>query len=179
MDGSKKRVEGYVTDIIADKSIDWLKNRKDKDKPFLLMSQHKAPHRNWMPAERHLMMFDGIDLPEPETLFDDYSNRSEALKTQEMSIAKHFYWGWDMFFHEAPPKESGLLGGLPNTEYTRMTDAQKYAFDLVTARAKRNFSTTSLLENFPKKTSSAGNTNVTSKTTSARFKRSMKTSDAC
>lgn len=117
MDGTKKRFEGYVTDIITDKSIDWLKNRKNKTKPFLLMSQHKAPHRNWMPAERHLMMFDGIDLPEPDTLFDDYSNRSESLKTQEMTIAKHFYWGWDMFFHEAPPKAAGLLGGLPNTEY--------------------------------------------------------------
>lgn len=139
MDGTKKRVEGYVTDIITDKSIDWLKNRKDKSKPFLLMSQHKAPHRNWMPAERHLTMFEGIDLPEPETLFDDYSNRSEALKTQEMTIANHFYWGWDMFFHEAPPVAAGLLGGLPNTEYTRMTDIQKRSFDLVYGPKQKKF----------------------------------------
>jgi N-acetylglucosamine-6-sulfatase len=139
MDGTKKRVEGYVTDIITDKSIEWLENRKDKDKPFLLMSQHKAPHRNWMPAERHLMMFDGIDLPEPDSLFDDYSNRSEALKTQEMTIARHFYWGWDMFFHEAPPEAAGLLGGLPNTEYNRMTDIQKRSFDLVYGPRQKKF----------------------------------------
>ena len=44
---------GYVTDIITDLSIEWLKNR-DKSKPFLLMSQHKAPHREWSPALRHL-----------------------------------------------------------------------------------------------------------------------------
>jgi N-acetylglucosamine-6-sulfatase len=139
MDGTKKRVEGYVTDIITDKSIEWLENREDKDKPFLLMSQHKAPHRNWMPAERHLTMFEGIDLPEPDSLFDDYSNRSEALKTQEMSIANHFYWGWDMFFHEAPPKEAGMLGGLPNTEYNRMNPTQQRSFDLVYGPRQQKF----------------------------------------
>ena len=129
MDGKKKRVEGYVTDIITDKTIEWLENRESKSKPFVLMCQHKAPHRNWMPAERHLMLFEGVDLPEPESLFDDYSNRSEALKTQEMTIRDHFFWGWDMFFHKAPPKEAGMLDGLPNTEYDRMTESQKRSFD--------------------------------------------------
>jgi arylsulfatase A-like enzyme len=139
MDGSKKRVEGYVTDIITDKTIDWLENRKDKTKPFVLMSQHKAPHRNWMPAERHMMMFDGIDLPEPESLFDDYSGRSEALKTQEMSIEKDFFWGWDMFFHEAPPKAAKLMDGLDNGEYKRMTDLQKRSFDLIYGPRNQQF----------------------------------------
>ena len=35
-------------------AIDWLKSGREKDKPFLLMVQHKAPHRAWMPALRHL-----------------------------------------------------------------------------------------------------------------------------
>ena len=128
-DGSTKRFEGYVTDLITDKTLDWLKSRPDKNRPFLLMSQHKAPHRNWMPAERHLMMFEGIDLPEPETLFDDYANRSGALKKQAMTISDHFFWGWDMFFHEAPPKAAGLMDGLPNEEYKRMTPLQQRSFD--------------------------------------------------
>lgn len=129
MDGTSKRFEGYVTDIITDKTLAWLEGRADKNRPFLLMSQHKAPHRNWMPAERHLMMFDGIDLPEPETLFDDYANRSEALKQQAMTISGDFFWGWDMFFHEAPPKAAGLMDGLPNQEYKRMTPRQQRSFD--------------------------------------------------
>lgn len=129
MDGSIKRFEGYVTDLITDKTIDWLENREDEEKPFVLMSQHKAPHRNWMPAERHLMMFDGIDLPEPESLFDDYSGRSKALKTQEMTISDHFFWAWDMFFHKAPPEGAGMMDGLSNREYERMTDLQKRSFD--------------------------------------------------
>ena len=51
--GEQVQHEGYVTDIITDLSLDWLKQR-DKSKPFLLMCQHKAPHREWAPALRHL-----------------------------------------------------------------------------------------------------------------------------
>ena len=38
----KTKHQGYVTDIITDLSIDWLKKR-DPSRPFLLMCQHKAP----------------------------------------------------------------------------------------------------------------------------------------
>ncbi len=51
--GKRVTHEGYVTDIITDLTIDWLENR-DKDKPFMMMMQHKAPHREWEPALRHL-----------------------------------------------------------------------------------------------------------------------------
>ena len=40
------------------------KNR-DKSKPFLLMCQHKAPHREWEPALRHLGHDDDRNYPEP------------------------------------------------------------------------------------------------------------------
>jgi arylsulfatase A-like enzyme len=43
--GKRETIKGYVTDIITDKCIDFLEHR-DKDKPFLLMCHHKAPHRN-------------------------------------------------------------------------------------------------------------------------------------
>ncbi len=51
--GQRVKHEGYVTDIITDESLKWLKNR-DKSKPFLLMCQHKAPHREWEPPLRYL-----------------------------------------------------------------------------------------------------------------------------
>jgi arylsulfatase A-like enzyme/lysophospholipase L1-like esterase len=128
MDGTKQHVEGYVTDIVTDKSLDWLKNRKDKSKPFVLMAQHKAPHRSWMPAPRHYKLFDGVNMPEPDTLFDDYSGRIDALKKQEMTIANHFFWGWDMMLH-GKPTDPRFMGGLANGEYARMTEAQKKEFD--------------------------------------------------
>jgi arylsulfatase A-like enzyme len=78
---------GHVTDVITDLSLDWLKAR-DKNKPFVLMCQHKAPHREWEPALRHLGHDKDRKYPEPETLFDDYAGRGAAEKAQDMTIAK-------------------------------------------------------------------------------------------
>jgi len=79
---------GYTTDIITDQALKWLEQRNDK-KPFFLMCQHKAPHGRWEPALRHLGEFDDIEIPEPPTLFDDYSGRSAAPANHEMGIADH------------------------------------------------------------------------------------------
>ena len=81
--------EGYTTDIITDVALDWLKTKRSADKPFFLMYHHKAPHRNWQPAPRHLDKYRDVEIPEPETLFDDYSGRTKPAAENEMSIAKH------------------------------------------------------------------------------------------
>jgi arylsulfatase A-like enzyme len=85
--GQRAKQEGYVTDLITDFSLDWLKAR-DKEKPFLLMCQHKAPHREWCPAIRHLGHDSDRKYSAPATLFDDYSGRGKAEKNQDMTIAK-------------------------------------------------------------------------------------------
>jgi arylsulfatase A-like enzyme len=84
--GQQVRHEGYTTDVITDLSLNWLKGR-DKSKPFLLMFQHKAPHREWEPALRHLGHDADRVYPEPPTLFDDYSDRGKAERDQDMTIA--------------------------------------------------------------------------------------------
>lgn len=80
---------GYTTDIITDVAMDWLKNKRDEDKPFLLMYQHKAPHRNWQPGPKHLTKYDDVTIPEPATLFDDYNNRASPARNQEMTVERH------------------------------------------------------------------------------------------
>jgi len=77
--------KGYATDIIADITIDTLKNRP-KDKPFFMMSHHKAPHREWTPDEKHRKQFEGKHIPEPVTLRDDYAGRTDALHEQQQSV---------------------------------------------------------------------------------------------
>ncbi len=84
--GERIKRPGYVTDIITDLSLDWLKKR-DPNKPFLLMCQHKAPHREWSPNLSKLTLNDGIQFQEPPTLFDDYSGRGKAEHSQDMTIA--------------------------------------------------------------------------------------------
>jgi arylsulfatase A-like enzyme len=86
-DGEKVEHTGYTTDLIGDFSLEWLKKR-DKTKPFFLMSQHKAPHREWAPALRHLGWNGDREFPEPETLFDDYAGRGRAEAEQDMSLEK-------------------------------------------------------------------------------------------
>ena len=80
---------GYTTDIITDRTIAWLEEKRDPEKPFFLMSQHKAPHGRWEPALRHLEFLDGVEVPEPPTLFDDYSGRGPAASRHAMGIADH------------------------------------------------------------------------------------------
>ena len=78
---------GYTTDILTDIALDWMENKRDKTKPFVMMYQHKAPHRNWQPDPKHLHMYDDVTIPEPATLFDDYANRTSAAHLQEMAVA--------------------------------------------------------------------------------------------
>lgn len=88
-DGQRVQHTGYTTDLINEFSVEWLEQR-DKSKPFLLMSQHKAPHREWAPALRHLGWNGDREFPEPETLFDDYSGRGPAERQQDMTLEKTF-----------------------------------------------------------------------------------------
>ena len=87
-DGKRVKHTGYTTDIITDLALKWLKDGRDKSKPFVLMYQHKAPHRNWQPGPKYLTKYDDVKIPEPDNLFDDYSGRGRAAHEQDMTIAK-------------------------------------------------------------------------------------------
>ena len=67
----------------------WLKDERDPDKPFMVMYQHKAPHRNWMPGPKYLNWLDDVTLPEPETMWDDYSGRTRSAARQTMTMKEH------------------------------------------------------------------------------------------
>jgi len=71
--------EGYCSDIIAQSSIEWLRQR-DKTKPFMLFNQFKAPHGPWDAADRYNDLYEGIDIPEPESLYDNKGNGSIATR---------------------------------------------------------------------------------------------------
>ncbi len=128
MDGSLKRYQGYCTDLTTEMALRWLREQRDPSKPFLLMCQHKAPHRNWAPAPRHFALYRD-DLPEPSTLHDTYADRSSLLQKNEMTIRSHMYWGHDMKFHGTNPYPQHFLDGLANGEYQRMDEQQRATWD--------------------------------------------------
>ena len=97
--GEEQQFQGYATDLITDFSLDWL-NKRDPDRPFMLMTHHKAPHRPWEPDEKHARMYEDIDIPVPETFDDDYATRP-AAEAAQMRV------GRDMTFtdlKERPPE---------------------------------------------------------------------------
>ena len=84
--GEKVQYSGYTTDLITDLSLDWLKGR-DRERPFFLMYHHKAPHRHWEPDDKHAQLYEDVDIPEPRTFDDDYSNRAHAAREARMRVA--------------------------------------------------------------------------------------------
>ncbi|MEI6142617.1 MAG: sulfatase [Mariniphaga sp.] len=123
--GVKKQFHGYVTTLTTQFALDWLDKKRDKSKPFCLLYHQKAPHRNWLPEEKYLNLFEDRDFPFPENFFDDYSARTTAAHTQEMEITKVMSWGNDMKFENDPytGKPTPFVANL-----NRMDDQQRAAW---------------------------------------------------
>lgn len=142
-------IVGYVTDIITDLTIDWLDHRRDPEKPFLLMYLHKAPHRAWFPAPRHLGDYTHRIFPLPETLFDDYKRNyvggsvqegdlkddmnlnpySIASRQAEMGIKKHMTLGYDNKIYKETLVGLGVKEPYMNSDPTsRMNQEQRKAW---------------------------------------------------
>ena len=105
VNGERKRFEGYVTEITTEYALKWLKEGRDQNRPFMLIYNQKAPHRNWLPAPKYLTLFDDTTFMPPATYFDDdddYRGRGTAAKTQEMEIDGHAQWGHDFKFQIDP-----------------------------------------------------------------------------
>jgi arylsulfatase A-like enzyme len=100
--GEKQRFEGYCTEIITETMLDWLKNKRDPNKPFCALYHQKAPHRNWKPAPKYLTLYDDRTFDPPANYFDDYEGRGTAAKTQEMEIDGHAKWGTDFKMRTDP-----------------------------------------------------------------------------
>ena len=99
---------GYVSDIITDRTLRWLQEERSDDAPFLLMYQHKAPHRQWQPGPDHLTTYDDVTVPPPPTLFADHETLSSAALMQEMEIDSDLDWGGDLKLRWEPGENGGL-----------------------------------------------------------------------
>ena len=101
-DSGQYNMSGYTTEIITEKTLQWLEKAKESGKPFMVMMHHKAPHRSWDPGPNELGMYDNVVFPEPATLFDDYANRGPAERDQNMTIANTMGLDRDLKLTSAP-----------------------------------------------------------------------------
>ncbi|WP_165042340.1 sulfatase [Dysgonomonas sp. ZJ709] len=129
--GKYIKEEGYATTLTTDHSIEFLEQR-DKDKPFCLLVHHKAPHRNWMPEEKYLDLYEDVEFPKPSTFYDDYSTRCSAASTQDMTVDKTMEFVHDLKVIElkdtAPYNKEGNIKGFENS-LKRMTPSQRTAWE--------------------------------------------------
>jgi arylsulfatase A-like enzyme len=86
--GERLTVPGYTSELITELSLEWLEKQRDPARPFFLCTWHKAPHREWSPSLDKLDLYKDATIPEPATLFDDYSGRAAPAHDQDMTIAK-------------------------------------------------------------------------------------------
>jgi len=117
---------GYITNIITDDAIDWMENKRDREKPFCLLIHHKAIHRNWMADTCNLALYEDKEFDFPDNFFDNYEGR-EAAAAQEMNIVKDMDMIYDLKMLR-PDKESRLKSLYENF-IGRMDEAQRAAWD--------------------------------------------------
>lgn len=117
---------GYITNLITDDALDWMENKRDKEKPFCLLIHHKAIHRNWMADTCNLALYEDKEFALPDNFFDDYNGR-EAAAAQEMSIVKDMDMIYDLKMLR-PDKESRLKS-LYESFIGRMDEGQRAAWD--------------------------------------------------
>ncbi|MDP7016379.1 MAG: sulfatase [Pirellulaceae bacterium] len=126
------RVNGYCTDLVTDMAIEWLDQRAAADKPWMLMCQHKAPHRTWMPPMRHLGLYDDVEIPEPKTLFDRWEDNASPARHQEMEIDGHMNLVYDLFLDPPPnwdPNKGKSMDRSGFRNLMKMTPAQRAKWD--------------------------------------------------
>ena len=131
MNGERTQVEGYATNIITDKAIDWIENQRDESKPFCMLLHHKAPHRTWMPDTCDLELFADKTFPLPENFYDNYEGRLAAQK-QKMNIANDMEIVYDLKMADKENEiHSGMYEDWGRQMYGegRMNPAQKAAWD--------------------------------------------------
>jgi len=128
--------EGYATDTILGEALRWMEEDRDEERPFLLWISHVAAHRTWMPAPRHLRLFETLALPEPRTLFDDFAGRSSAAPAAQMRIANDLFPAYDL---KLPISGEGILDDAAERLRGRMGPGERDAWESAYAPRNRAF----------------------------------------
>lgn len=133
--GDTVRMTGYTTELITDIALKVIDSVSDK--PFCILLNQKAPHRNWMPDAKYFSLYDSIDVPIPDNFFDDYNSRSRAAKEQDLEV-RNMYLSYDLkLFLEEGAEETGTGGSLRfmklaqeawSRDINRMTREQREAW---------------------------------------------------
>ncbi len=122
----RNKSKGYTTNVITEKALNWIKNKRDKDKPFVAWISHTAAHRSWLPPTRYLTKYDDRVVAEPETLFTTHQGKSIAARLTQMRIAKDLFPAYDL---KLPPTGKGILDRGAKGKLRTMNSSERAAWD--------------------------------------------------
>jgi len=104
IDGKTVKVKGYITDILTDYAIKWMKQKRDK--PFFLYLSHKAVHALFKPAPEDKGIFENEKVPHPASMAntpENYKEKPRWVREQRNSWhgVDYMYYGeydFDSFY---------------------------------------------------------------------------------
>jgi arylsulfatase A-like enzyme len=102
IDGQRRSLQGYTTDILTDQALAWLRSereRGDSTRPFFMVLAHKAVHAEFIPAPRHRDRYANAPIRYPATMANteaDYRDRPRWVRAQRGS-----WHGVDYMYHGA------------------------------------------------------------------------------
>ncbi len=126
MEKKTVREKGYLTNIVTDKSLNWLENQRDTSRLFALFIHHKACHRNWLPELKYLREYEDVTFPIPATFYDDYAGRVAAA-AQEMEVNKDMDLIYDTKMYL--PGKTSRLGAAHLAMVNRLSPADKKQYE--------------------------------------------------
>jgi N-acetylglucosamine-6-sulfatase len=86
VDGKTEKQEGYITDLLTDRAVDFIK--APREKPFLLYLSHKAVHAEFKAAERHQGCYADQKYPYPASMAnteENYRGKPDWVRRQRNS----------------------------------------------------------------------------------------------
>ncbi|GAB5560107.1 MAG: sulfatase [Synoicihabitans sp.] len=126
--GETKQFEGYVTTLTTEFALDWLKEGRPDDKPFLLLYHQKAPHRAWMPEPKYFDLYANRNFELPANFFDDYEGRPAAAN-HEMGVWRDLDLVYDLKMRDPEGEFQTKYRQLWESHYGRMNARQMAAWD--------------------------------------------------
>jgi N-acetylglucosamine-6-sulfatase len=119
INGERKKIEGYNTDVLTDLAIGWLKKRGSK--PFFCEVAFKAPHYSFEPATRNKGRYDKAVVPYPETMAnteENYATQPRWVHERRFGIHGVDHMETGRFDHDPVPSFEELFRRYSETVYS-------------------------------------------------------------
>jgi N-acetylglucosamine-6-sulfatase len=87
INGQRKQLRGYTTNVLTDQALQWLKSGRDKEKPFFLYLSYKAVHYPFLPSNENKGRYADKPIDYPETM----ANTERNYRTQPHWVRERRY----------------------------------------------------------------------------------------